>query len=177
MRDAVLKYNVTRHASTKQLPFTKWYGHSPPLINLHAFGRVGTVHSKRDSAKFKKLYARSYPARYLYANSLRQITVLNLTAGNPHRTRTVDFVPYIPHQDPFASPSTTNPPPADAQLATTLQQILLPLPQPQLLTSKQNATPMPKSGWPRMIWNSTNSITHKSSVGSQTTAFRNMPNS
>ena len=42
-RDTIFKYNITRHNSTGSLPYTTWFGHSPPITQLYAFGQLGSV--------------------------------------------------------------------------------------------------------------------------------------
>lgn len=41
IRDAVFKYNITMHTTTKQLPYTMWHGHPPSISAIFAFGQFG----------------------------------------------------------------------------------------------------------------------------------------
>ena len=89
LRDATFKYNIIRHICISQLPFTTWYGHSPPPSKL--FGAITHLCRAR---RQEKLHARSFPSSYMYPVNFTNFVVLNLHNGHYKQVRVADFKPY-----------------------------------------------------------------------------------
>lgn len=98
IRDAVFKYNISLHSTTKQLPYTLWHGHPPSISKLFAFGQLGAIPSLKD--KKSKLERRGIHVRYMYALNAETIMTQCIRTGRLIPSRTINFHPYNKSLDP-----------------------------------------------------------------------------
>ena len=105
LHDAVYKYNITYHHSTRNIPHTQWYDAKPRVQRIFTFGQLGYTPILKPH--LPKLHNKATPVRYMYGLDETHICVQDIQTRRYKKMRAIDFRAYHKHSDPCLNTTAT----------------------------------------------------------------------